>query len=205
MEDLKKKYGDTAVYVVNNDAIGTKNFKDSFRPVLQQFEEAIDEQFNEIGFFTPRYEAEVNQDLRQVIPYCLIKFEDYYFVTKRLAGDSRLIGKTSCGIGGHIEIPEQLTNHPIWVSLYRELYEELDLGLGEETVTKITLSGIIKSDATEVDKVHLGLVYVIEVCTWDITIKETDILEGIWVYKEDLKEYSDNWETWSQICIEKVV
>ena len=204
IEELQEKYGDVEVYVIENESVGNVGFKDSFKTVLPQFETLVDDQFNDCGFYMKRCEAEIDPTFRQIIPYCLVKFEDYYFVTKRLDGDSRLIGKTVIGIGGHIERPIENTNNPVSYSLHRELEEELNLGLGEETVEKVTLVGVIKSDASEVDSVHLGLIYIVDVGTWDITVKETEILEGLWVHVDDLKGYSDNWETWSKICIEKV-
>lgn len=209
-EELHLKYGDVKVFVIENDSLGTE-FENGFKIISEEAESSVEGQFNELGFFVPRYEAELDDTIRQIIPYCLIKYEDWYFVTRRIDGDSRLIGKHSIGIGGHVEPPKYNMDNPILVSMFRELDEELWMGTSdpnieqENVVRLFYLAGIIKSNKTPVDCVHIGLVYVVEVNTWDISVKETDTLEGLWVHKDEIKTFTDNYETWSQICIDNII
>lgn len=196
-KELKQKYGDVEVFVVSN--LITKNF-DTFMPLDK--DNKYSEIFNIVGQFIPRYDAELNFEFRQIIPYCLVKCNDNYFITHRLEGDSRLTGKYSLGIGGHLERIDGANNQYIQSGMMRELNEELDI---QEEVKSINLIGMICSNNTEVDMVHLALVYVVEVNGLNVQIKEKDTLVGDWISKEDLLNFNGELESWSKIAVENFI
>ncbi len=54
--------------------------------------------------FRAREEAETNTKFKQVIPYVMVRHGDHYLLTQRTSKqqETRLHGKFSIGIGGHI-------------------------------------------------------------------------------------------------------
>jgi len=165
---------------------------------------------------------------QQIIFYGLIRQGDKFFAYQRGGEDSsyaetRLYGKISVGIGGHIEPFDT----GLIDSLYRELDEEvvfkkndqeISLKNKEGKVTKksfanladINITGLIKYETDEVGEVHLGLACEINLLDPDLTVevREEENIEGRMV---SLKEYQD-WvkkegitvEFWTQIFIKEI-
>jgi predicted NUDIX family phosphoesterase len=116
------------------------------------------------------------------------------FVTHRVsAGDQRLRNKYSLGTGGHIRQPENIKSGAV-----REIMEEVGRDITNDDVAFI---GTILSDATEVDMVHMGLVYMVYNAETglpsDLKCLE-DELEGEWMTVEEVGKLYDNLESWSQ-------
>lgn len=159
------------------------------------------------SIFKLRNEVELDFDYRQIIPYCILKCGDKYFVTKRLAGDPRLTGGYSIGTGGHInkdDVNQKLDATTINNCIIRELTEET-------TLTKKDLPKEFKfvesfvDNSNEVSQVHLCLLYLIEV-NKECKIKETDKLEGLWLSREELTdEIYNSFESWSKIAADIIV
>lgn len=196
-EQLKAKYGDVEVFVVSNEL--TKDF-DTF--VELDPSNKYSDIFNSVGKFIPRYDAELNFEHRQIIPYCLVKCGDNYFITRRLEGDARLTGKYSLGVGGHLEQVDSEDGNYIRSGMMRELDEEIDI---KSSIKSIDMIGMICSNNTEVDSVHLGLIYVVTVDGLDITVKETETLVGDWISKADLLVFEGELESWSKIAVEQFI
>lgn len=158
------------------------------------------------GGFMFRYLVEYNTDFRQPIPYILVRHNDKVFATRRLqgSGESRLHGKISLGIGGHIN-PEDY--HPesevVENALYREVEEELIM---DELLEYNTfLEGFINDNSNEVSRDHLAVVYSVKVDRDNVSVKETDKLEGRFYTIEELKENYDNLESWSQLILDQLL
>ena len=196
-EQLKAKYGDVEVFVVSNEL--TKDF-DTF--VELDKDNKYSNIFNSVGKFIHRYDAELNFEHRQIIPYCLVKCHDSYFITRRLEGDVRLTGKYSLGVGGHLERVDGTDNNYIKSGMMRELDEEFDI---KSSIKSIDLIGMICSNNTEVDSVHLGLVYVVEVSGLEVSVKETETLVGDWISKDSLLNFDGELESWSKIAVEQFI
>lgn len=148
-----------------------------------------------------RCEAECDPAFKQVIPYAIIEHKPsgMIFMTTRLGGDERLIGQASIGLGGHMENGES-----IFDCLYRELNEEV--GLQPEAITDTTFCGFLYSEASEVDSVHVGMVY--HICTdrFDLVCLEKDKLTGAWYTPADLRyiRAGDHMESWSAIVTDEL-
>lgn len=190
-KQLKDKYGDVKVFAINNESLN-----DVSLPLCD-----MNDFLQTNGEFILRYEAELNPNYRQIIPYCLVRCNEDYFITKRIKGDERLINQYSLGIGGHIDFNGDETD-VIEKSLERELQEELDIKCN---IISTQLVYMIKSNETEVDKVHLGLIYIIDVDANNIEVKEKDVLAGYWIYKDGLINFDGKLETWSRICVDKFI
>ena len=59
--------------------------------------------------FVERYRAEEDESLKQIIPYVLFVSGDsvFSYVRGKAAGEKRLVGNRSIGIGGHINPAEE--------------------------------------------------------------------------------------------------
>jgi predicted NUDIX family phosphoesterase len=155
-------------------------------------EEVLDA-ITERHFFIDRPTAEVSPQYKQIIPYVLIRNADAYFLLQRTQKqtESRLHLKLSLGIGGHInpDTPELLDG------LQKELEEEVHVA-GDYDLSFV---GVLNDDTTEVGRVHLGAVYVLDAHDREVTVRETEKMSGRWVERDALAEHREAMETWSQI------
>ena len=152
--------------------------------------------------------AERNQAYKQPIPYIVIKKGDKYFTTERLAGagESRLHGKISMGIGGHMNPILGYNNFDdlLKENTLRELNEELtvkDNGLP----INIEMLGLINDDENEVGKVHIGLLgQIVLDGTQDVEVLEVEQLKGAWHTLDELLEEDvfERLEAWGKIVVE---
>lgn len=152
--------------------------------------------------------AEVNYDYKQPIPYAVIRKADQVFLYRRLqgGGEIRLQDKLSLGVGGHMnEVGLPTFEQELNENLNRELDEEVDLKASELNIIPY---GLINDDEEDVSKVHIGILYGIEVDNDAvIEVKETDNLEGEWINISDLYSSEDynKLESWSQIALDYLV
>ena len=190
-----------------------------------QYENA-QEIFNKLNHYTTlmkRWEAEINPDFKQQIPYWIIIKWDKIFVYKRWgknsnAWESRLHNKVSIWVWGHIEwndvydiiIRKDKNKENIdltLVGLLREMEEEINLK--SDNIKDIKAIGIINDNSNEVWKVHLWFVYFVEVDD-DFVPKMEDWELANWEFmnKDELRNLLDNpdyeVENWSKLIIEKI-
>jgi len=135
--------------------------------------------------WVPRGEAEIDEMFRQVIPYCAIRKDGKILSYRRKGNEERLHGLLSIGIGGHIDYPESFME-----GMDRELYEEA----GVMNCTKDYL-GAIEMSGTEVDKVHLGIAFIVD--TDEATPKE-ELRDPQWLTVEEAAGLEGEMEPWSQ-------
>ncbi|MEI2465177.1 hypothetical protein [Niallia taxi] len=147
-----------------------------------------------------RGDAEENELFKQPIPYCVLKRGYEFYVYKRLTGggETRLHNQLSLGVGGHMNDTNRVTFQSLMMdNLQRELDEELNIQT--EQKFEFNVVGLINDDLNEVGKVHVGLLVVAELpLDAEVTVRETDQLEGFWVNIKDLKDVYKNLESWSQ-------
>ena len=182
----------------------------------QDLLEFLDGKWNQYGSIQRRGDMEEDKNYLQPIPYTLIKQGDKYFTYTRLegGGESRLHGKSSVGAGGHMGDVEHSWSfeHLLAVNNARELYEELEfkdekgivLGFDDiySVVKKSGIKGLLYSDKSSVDLVHLGILNIIEVpSNYSINVNEDekDILKGDMKTVEEIK--SLNLENWSKMTL----
>jgi predicted NUDIX family phosphoesterase len=161
------------------------------------------------SFFVERRWAEQDSSLKQIIPYTLVVHGNEVLLLKRLntGGESRLHGKLSIGVGGHInpvdEEPAASTT-VLEAGCRRELEEELHL----DTPYSLQTVGVINDESGDVGSVHFGLVQVARCETADVRVREVDMMEGSFVSVPALKELAvaerDRLESWSAMIIDHI-
>jgi len=154
-------------------------------------------------FFKPRAEVENDPGFQQVIPYVVFRHGDRYFLTHRLRASSerRLRKQYSLGVGGHINPGDLQAGDPILDGLKREWEEEVVY----EGRFEASLLGFLNEDSSPVSKVHLGVVFLVEGDSPDISIRETDKLAGELLTLRDMRMYYLAMESWSQIVYDRLV
>ncbi len=55
---------------------------------------------------------------------------------------------------------------------------------------------------SSVDSVHYGIAYGIHLDSFDVEVKEKDVLEGQWYTKSELNAIKEYLENWSLYCLE---
>lgn len=151
--------------------------------------------------YRPRNEMEQDPSFKQLIPYCIFRCNGEIFSYRRDKGqgESRLLGKRSVGIGGHISTVDEAAGGSSYLEgMRREIEEEvfLESGYRHECV------GLINDDLTEVGKVHLGIVHIFDLDAPQVRPREQSIIQTGFATPTDLLRDRDQFETWSQICLD---
>ena len=155
------------------------------------------------NLFLPRPAAEEDPTHKQIIPYLVIRCGDRYlhYVRGKSGGEARLHAKGSIGIGGHINDGDTRAAHfdpeAYNRAVERELNEELVVPAGYRQ----TVSALINDDSTEVGRVHLGIVHIIDVDTTKIEAREDAIRDIEFLGAAELDSRRERLEVWSQILL----
>ena len=174
---------------------------------LNTVDEAM-EVFLELAVHKPRKPdedypgCENDPSFRQLIPYIVVRNRRGRILCyqRKNGGEKRLDAKWSIGIGGHVNDGDEEWIHGVW----REVREELST----VSLHKLKLHGpigFIRDDSNDVGRVHLGVLYVLDVPD-GVTYRE----EGEWHWQELDRHLVDNfgtpvvYETWSRIALPMV-
>lgn len=199
-EELKQKYGFEIVMGV------AQQFAETLLKgmVTPRTDSNVFGVINTLGkHLTPklRWEAEEDPTFKQIIPYVILRHTatGQLYATTRLGGDSRLRGQISLGLGGHMDEGEGFIN-----CLLRELNEEI--GLVDSDIDSIQLYGYLNSDASEVDRVHLGIVYVVDTHRTNLVCLEEEKLTGAWFSLSSIDAFRKNGllESWSEMVFDSI-
>ncbi|MEX2175007.1 MAG: phosphoesterase [Pirellulaceae bacterium] len=155
--------------------------------------------------YRPRSEMEQDPGFKQLIPYVVFRHRDaegrvslFQYTRGKGQGEARLHAKRSIGIGGHISSDDARAASAYEEGMRRELAEEVEI----DTPHRSQIAGLINDDETEVGRVHLGVVHLVDVDRPAIRPREADILDtGFRPVGEMLADLS-HFETWSQICLQ---
>jgi predicted NUDIX family phosphoesterase len=158
--------------------------------------------------FEPRALAERTPAWKQPIPYCAVRRgPDQLFCVERLPthGETRLHGRLSIGIGGHVEPVDGSPDGILARATLRELHEELVVPMRPAP----RLVGLLNDDSDEVGSVHVGLVHLVELpaTTPDdaVRVREISKLRGGFrglAGPESLWHDSARLESWSALLLD---
>lgn len=197
--ELMEKYGKERVLCVDSRHFEnidiSNNIVDEYMRLISNY-----------GTFFYRYDAELDESKKQIIPYIVLKSGNKYMLAKRLKGDSRLVGGYTIGMGGHIDHKDLVMANgkvdsasTISICIKRELYEETTVD--QEKVIKIDPIKCFIDESSDVSRVHACILYVMELEETDVQIKETDKLEAEWLAVDEITDDMYNsLEGWSKIA-----
>jgi len=164
--------------------------------------------------FIPRHDAEEDESYKQIIPYVLVRIKgtNRYFVYRRLStsGESRLHGKISIGVGGHIndtDFDGETARTLLDIAATREILEETNLQVigytSADIMENLRPVGLIQLAKTPVDRVHLGVLYILELDEKNqdaFDINESCLEKIGWYTPNDLRHMQttgENLEGWT--------
>jgi predicted NUDIX family phosphoesterase len=157
--------------------------------------------------FRPRSEMETDPSFKQLIPYVVFRHaapgqEPRLFCYTRGTGqgEGRLHRKRSIGVGGHIST---LDVAAATGDLYRDgMRRELDEEVAIDTAYDERCVGLINDDETEVGRVHLGVVHVLDLAEPRVQSRETDLVDSGFFPVSELLADLGTFESWSRIVLE---
>jgi len=156
--------------------------------------------------FMPRPKAEADPSYKQIIPYVIMSCDGKYlsYVRGRRAGEARLTGLRSIGIGGHINPADDL---PLFSSDFREAYKSaVEREVAEEVTVEAghadKIVALLNDDSTEVGSVHLGIVHHWVLDSPSVSRREQVITQMSFMSPAELRKVRDSMETWSQLCLD---
>ena len=128
------------------------------------------------------------------------------YVRGRRAGETRLVGNRSIGIGGHINPDDDM---PLFNADFREAYlAAVEREVAEEVNVEATHSdsivALLNDDSTEVGQVHLGIVHLWNLSAPTVTRREQMMTQMAFMTPAALQEVRDTLETWSSFCLDNL-
>jgi predicted NUDIX family phosphoesterase len=157
----------------------------------------------ELMDYRPRSEVEDDPSVKQIIPYVVLKCQDAVFCYTRgkSQGEARLHRRRSLGVGGHVaesDADGRRSFEAYEMAMRRELEEEVEISSSGQ----MRLVGLINDDSTPVGSVHLGVVHVLDLERPAVRPREDGLAEPGFVPIAELSSTWEEFETWSQICID---
>jgi predicted NUDIX family phosphoesterase len=156
--------------------------------------------------FMRRSQAENDPSYKQIIPYVIMTHGGKYltYVRGRRAGETRLVGNRSIGIGGHINPGDDL---PLFnanfygtyiAAIEREVAEEVAVEAGHTD----HVVALLNDDSNAVGQVHLGIVHCWTLEAPNVIRREQMITQLAFLSPAELQAVRDSMETWSQLCLD---
>jgi len=152
---------------------------------------------------------ENDSDFRQVLPITIFMNDGKVWAYERTttSGETRLHNKIALAVGGHWDIEDIVLDNGVIdleasleKAVNRELEEEINLD--SSILTQYQLEKCICADETEVDKVHLALVTVVELDGQKLTPSENKLKSLGFISPEALLLGDYNLETWARLIAE---
>jgi len=159
--------------------------------------------------FMPRWQAEKDPAYKQIIPYVIMTYDGKYlsYVRGRRAGETRLVGNRSIGIGGHIN-PIDADNSSLFAYLYENYLTAVQREVAEEVFVETThtdrIVALLNDDSNDVGRVHLGIVHYWVLDSSQVGKREQMISQMAFMTPGQLQEVRDTLETWSQLCLDNL-
>ena len=156
--------------------------------------------------FMPRSQAETDPTHKQLIPSVIMAHggKVLSYVRGKRAGESRLVGHRSIGIGGHINPADDM---PLFSADHWEAYlTAVEREVAEEVTVESShtdrVVALINDDSTEVGQVHLGIVHYWALDGSKVSKREQMITQMSFMSPAALQNVRDSLETWSQLCLD---
>ena len=162
--------------------------------------------------FMPRSQAEVDPSFKQIIPYVIMACDGKYlsYVRGTRAGEKRLVGNRSIGIGGHINpIDDMPLLNKDYRTDFRQMYlTAVEREVAEEVAVETThtdrIVALLNDESNEVGSVHLGIVHVWNLDEPKVNKREQMITQMSFKTVAELRKVRETMETWSGLCVDKL-
>ena len=159
-----------------------------------------------------RASLEQDDDFRQLLPISIFTYQGKVWAYERTSkgGESRLHNKIAVAVGGHWDLGDLIFENSI-IDLKKSLSQTMARELEEEilltsSILRTTeLSKKICADDTEVDRVHIAVVYVHELDGEGIKSSEEQLKTVGFVSPDELLSGDYNIEAWARIICEILV
>jgi predicted NUDIX family phosphoesterase len=159
--------------------------------------------------FHERFRAEEDESLKQIIPYVLFVADDaaFSYVRGKGAGEKRLVGNRSIGIGGHINPADEQLLFPTATSDMASYLEAVRREIAEEVIVEAPFEpeivGVLNDDSNPVGRVHFGVIHVCRVPAGGVRKREAQITEAGFLPIAELRgARREELESWSSIAID---
>jgi predicted NUDIX family phosphoesterase len=179
------------------------------QPFMATEEDELYDILDEYTVIADRDSLEHDENYKQIVPYVMVRLDDErYFRYARSGGEERLVSKYSIGVGGHANIRDVIqgaySDEIIFWAAMRELHEEFLF----KSILSVNYVGVINSNKTPVDRVHLGIAIAVVVNGEEWGCKEPESIAPdscAWRWAEELMMEYELHETWSQILISNAI
>lgn len=155
--------------------------------------------------FMDRSQVEKDPGYKQLIPYVIMGHDGKYlsYVRGKRAGETRLVGLRSIGIGGHI-------NPVDWTLFSTESYKTYLEAVEREVAEEVSVEtghtnhivALLNDESNEVGSVHLGIVHYWALDAPKVEKREQMITQMAFMTAAELQEIKDSLETWSGLCVD---
>jgi predicted NUDIX family phosphoesterase len=154
--------------------------------------------------FMPRSQVEKDPSYKQLIPYVIMSCGGKYlsYVRGSRAGEKRLVGNRSIGIGGHINPVDDVSLLGIFETYLEAVEREVAEEVNVETRHSDRIAALLNDDSNEVGQVHLGIVHHWKLLEPKVSKKEQMITQMSFMTVGELQAVRDTMETWSQLCLD---
>ena len=156
--------------------------------------------------FMNRAQVEKDPGYKQLIPYVIMGHDGKYlsYVRGKRAGETRLVGLRSIGIGGHINPADDM---PLFNTNFYETYlAAVEREVAEEVSVKTShtnhIVALLNDESNEVGSVHLGIVHYWALDAPKVEKREQMITQMAFMSPAELQAVGETLETWSGICVD---
>lgn len=162
-------------------------------------EKKLNDLFRGKMIWVDRQEAELNTELKQLIPYLVLQLPDKRIACyMRNGNESRLHGLWSAGVGGHIDFADsQNVTGGVMEIARKGARRELNEELSDLHAFDCSFLGVINEEITKVGRVHTGFVFIIRLEKPAMPEKELYDLE--WLPTNDILKRKT--EIWTRLAL----
>ena len=145
--------------------------------------------------------CETDESLQQIIPYIVIRRHGAIMMYDRgsKGGESRLSGKLSAGVGGHINQGDSDAAGSLRETIYRGMEREIDEETAGVSVGDYECVAMIREIDSDVGRVHTGIVIVINNDFPSDPASHSEC-QYAWVYPSMIIDHP-RLETWSKMAL----
>ncbi len=164
----------------------------------------LDAIFSGMPEFKPRCEMETDPCYKQLIPYVIMRCGGKYltYLRGKRAGEKRLVGNRSLGIGGHINPVDDMSLFSFRDTYLNAVKREVDEEVNVQTDYTDRIVALLNDDTNEVGQVHLGVVHLWTLASEAVTKNEQMINQLAFMDLAELQAVRGEMETWSQLCLD---